>query len=373
LIIRLIAAAENLMTSFEEFKARHDKRLDALEQHVVRQNRRDVLGGVGDPVNGDLGRERAAIGQFVKGDDRELKSVSGHEVGEDLAGGYLVLPQMSSSMTKRIFDLSPIRRLSRVVTLDAAGSWQEPLDDQSSSAEWVGERQARPVLDGAELALLTIHLCELYGNTRITQKLLDLSFVDLGLWIEGKLADRFARAESLAYVSGTGVGQPEGFLNLATSTDPDATRARNTLQYVPSGGASSITADGLRNLYWTMRAPHRSNAVWLMASATANSIDLLKLGSGEYLWRPSMSTTEPPSLLGRPVFFDENMPAVSGGNYPIALADLQRGYTIVYRLGMRFLRDPFSDKPHVHVYCYRRTGGAVALTDAIKLMKIGTS
>jgi HK97 family phage major capsid protein len=122
-----------------------------------------------------------------------------------------------------------------------------------------------------------------------------------------------------------------------------------------------------------MRAPHRSNAVWLMASATANSIDLLKLGSGEYLWRPSMSTTEPPSLLGRPVFFDENMPAVSGGNYPIALADLQRGYTIVDRLGMRFLRDPFSDKPHVHVYCYRRTGGAVALTDAIKLMKIGTS
>ena len=364
------AAVERLESTAVEAIQGLRGRVDQLEKHVIRQGR--PLAGGSD--GGDLLAERKAIGQFVRtGGDIEMKSVSGHEVGEDPAGGYLVLPQMSASMTKRIFDLSPIRRLSRVVTLDAAGSWQEPLDDDDTSAEWVSERQARPVLDSAELALLTVHLCELYGNTRITQKLLDLSFVDIGAWVEGKLADRFARAESLAYVSGNGVGQPEGFLSLATSTDPDSTRTRNTLQYVPSGNASAITADGLRNLYWTMRAPHRANAVWLMASATANSIDLLKLGSGEYLWRQSMSATEPPSLLGRPVYFDENMPAVSGGNFPIALADFQRGYTIVDRLGMRFLRDPYTDKPNVLIYAYRRTGGAVALTDAIKLMKIGTA
>jgi len=228
------------------------------------------------------------------------------------------------------------------------------------------------VLPAAELALLDIPLNEMYGNTRITQKLLDLAYADVGVWLEQRLADRFGRTEALAYVSGSGVGQPEGFMTLATSTDGDLTRARNVLQYIPSGSASAITADGLRDLYWTLRASHRANAVWLMASATANSIDKLKSGDGTYIWRDSSTSGVSPMLLGRPVEFDENMPAVSGGNYPIALADFRRGYTIVDRAGMRFLRDPYSDKPNVLIYAYRRTGG-VALTDAIKLLKISTS
>lgn len=110
-----------------------------------------------------------------------------------------------------------------------------------------------------------------------------------------------------------------------------------------------------------------------MASATANAIDKLKAGDGSYFWRDSSAAGVPPSLLGRPVEFDENMPAIAGGSYPIAFGDFAAGYLIVDRQGMKFLRDPYSDKPHVHVYCYRRTGGNVALTDAIKLLKVGTS
>jgi HK97 family phage major capsid protein len=67
------------------------------------------------------------------------------------------------------------------------------------------------------------------------------------------------------------------------------------------------------------------------------------------------------------------MPSVGAGNCAIAFGDFGAGYLIVDRQGMKFLRDPYSDKPHVHVYCYRRTGGNVALTDAIKLLKVGTA
>ena len=143
---------------------------------------------------------------------------------------------------------------------------------------------------------------------------------------------------------------------------------------MPSGDASTITADGLRDLYWKLRAPHRPNASWIMASATANVVDKLKFtATGEYIWRDSSTAGAPPTLLGRPVEFDENMPSVAGGNYPIAFGDFRAGYLIVDWSGMKFLRDTYSDKPNVHIYCYRRTGGGVALTDAIKLLKIGTS
>lgn len=342
----------------------------AVEKLELRMNRPGVASSFrGD---GDLDRERKAVGAFVRnGDDAELKAVSTLEVGVDPAGGYVVLPQMSKTMIKRIWDQSPIRRLARVVTIETGDAWQEPIDDDDAIAEWVGERQARPVLDAPELGLLTVPLSELFSNVKVTQKLLDLSFHDIGQWVEGKLADRFARSENEAYVKGNAVGKPQGFLSLATSTADDFTRPRNTLQHVMSGAPETITVDGLKDFYWALRAAHRGNAVWLMASATANTLDKLKNDGGDYLWRDSSTAGAPPTLLGREVLFCEDMPAVGAGAYPVAFGDFQAGYLILDRAGIRFLRDPYSDKPHVHIYAYRRTGGGVANADAIKLLKVG--
>ena len=77
-------------------------------------------------------------------------------------------------------------------------------------------------------------LSEVFSNVKVTQKLLDLSFINVGSWVEGKLADRFARSEGEAYVLGNSVGRPQGFMTLPTSTAADFTRPRGTLQYVPS-------------------------------------------------------------------------------------------------------------------------------------------
>lgn len=90
------------------------------------------------------------------------------------------------------------------------------------------------------------------------------------------------------------------------------------------------------------------------------------------MWRDSSTSGAPPTLLGRPVEFCEDMPALSAVTFPIAFANWKAGYLIVDHAGMKFLRDPFTSKPHVLIYAYRRTGGGVALTDAIKLLKIST-
>src|SRR6266511_3993493 len=103
-----------------------------------------------------------------------------------------------------------------------------------------------------------------------------------------------------------------------------------------------------------------------MSSATASAVDKLKAStSGEYLWRNAMSAGEPPTLLGRPVEIDENMPAIAGNSYPILFGDFQRGYLIVERAGLKMLRDPFTSKPNVVFYCYRRVGGGLADCDAL--------
>ena len=66
------------------------------------------------------------------------------------------------------------------------------------------------------------------------------------------------------------------------------------------------------------------------------------------------------------------MPAVAVGTFPVACGDFNRGYLIVDWKGVKFLPDPFTSKPNVIFYAYRRNGGAVADFDAIKFMKIST-
>ena len=43
------------------------------------------------------------------------------------------------------------------------------------------------------------------------------------------------------------------------------------------------------------------------------------------------------------------------------------------RQGVRVLRDPFSSKPFVQFYTTKRVGGDLIDSDAIKLLKFGTS
>jgi len=70
------------------------------------------------------------------------------------------------------------------------------------------------------------------------------------------------------------------------------------------------------------------------------------------------------------VEFSEDMPDVAAGAYPIAFGNWQLGYLIIDKPGIRYLRDPFTSKPNLLFYAYRRTGGQVANFDAIELLKI---
>ena len=315
-----------------------------------------------------IAAEHKAFGSFVKSGSTEEFKALGTDV--DPAAGYLTGTEFSRMINQKVHDASPIRRLARVITSSAAVDWVEPVDFSDLGANWVTERASRSETTNPEVGELKIPLREVYALQTVTQKLLDLSFVDIGSWIQGKIADKFARTEGLAFVSGDGVSAPAGFMTYPTDAASDATRALWTLQHVKSGHATLVTADGLRDVYWALRAPYRANSSWIMNSATANAIDKLKDGNGDYLWRNGQTAGAPSSLLGRPVEFDENMPAIGAGLNPIAFGDFTKGYTITEWNGLKPMQDPYTDRPNVIFYAYKRVGGGVSNSEAIKLLKI---
>ncbi len=318
--------------------------------------------------NNDIAAEKKALSDYARY-GTEIKTMS---AGSDPDGGYGVTSQLSADINRRLYDSSPIRQICRVVEVGSFDSYSEPLQIGDASATWVGENTVRPATTTPTLGLLNIPVNELYALQPVTQRLLDDSRFDMAGFVTERVTDRFARSEGTAFVNGTGVGQPQGFMTIPTDTAADFTRDYKKIQLVVSGSASEVTFDGLKSLFWTMRAPHRANASWLMSSATASQVDSLKDGNGRYIWRDFIAADLPPTLLGRPVYFSEDMPGVAGNAFPIAFANWKSAYVIADKPGVRWLRDPFSSKPNVLFYGYRRTGGGVCDTDALKLLKIST-
>lgn len=353
------AALSKAASDYKSLSAQVDK----IESKLGRP-----IGGMPANDNDSLASERKSLADFIRR-DIAIKSGTGMSASSDPDGGYGVTPQLSTEIEKRLFNISPIRQICRTVQVGSFDSYQEPMQIGDTGATWVGESEARPNSTTATLGMLDVHVDELYSMQPVTQRLIDDSRFDVAGFVVDRISERFARAEGTAFVVGTGFNQPKGFLSYDTDSAADFTRDHNKLQYVVSGGATTITLDGIKNLFWTLRASHRANGSWVMSSATANALDLLKTGNGDYLYRPSVSVDAPPTLLGRPIYISEDMPAIGAGTYPIAFGNFN-SYVVAEKPGVRFLRDPFSSKPNVLFYAYRRVGGGISDTDGIKLLKV---
>jgi HK97 family phage major capsid protein len=216
---------------------------------------------------------------------------------------------------------------------------------------------------------------------KASQKVLDDAALNVEDWLGNKVVSRFARQEAAAFISGNGVLKPRGILSYPTATTADATRAWGTLQHVITGHASSFIApttsaspaDCLVDTVYSLKATYRIGARWFMNSLTAGTVRKFKDADGKFVWTDRISENQPPLLLGYPVEFAEDLPDVGAGNFPIMFGDLSAAYQVVDRLGIRVLRDPYTQKGWVLFYSTMRVGGAVVNSEALKLLKVAAS
>lgn len=374
-LTKAAATVNDLKGRADTLEARIDTERKEREEMELRMNRDRWHGGRAPATEVAVAAEHKAIASFIRTGDEtgfaEVKSLA--RVGSDPDGGYLVTPALSQTIQRRVFDASPIARLARRVTIDTGDAFEEPIDDSDIGAEWVTETAPRPGLQTPKLRLLRVPCHEIYTNQTVTQRLLDDSRFEVGSWITDKIADKFARSEGAAFISGDGTNKPQGILAYPTSTDDDGTRDWFTIQHINTGANGSLAttnpADKLIDLVHALRAPYRANAMWLMNRRTAAMVRKIKTGDGQFLWTDGLSEGQPNRLLGFPAMIDEEMPDPAPGSLSIAFGDFRTGYLIVEKVGVRMLRDPYTSKPSVQFYAYRRVGGALANGEAVKLLR----
>ena len=289
-------------------------------------------------------------------------------------GGFAVPKVIDQAIIKKLIDISPIRQIAQVVQIGTS-DYKKLADIGGISSGWVGETAARSATNTPQLAQIAPTMGELYANPQATQVMLDDVQFDAEAWLGASLAEEFARAEGAAFISGDGTNKPTGFLTGTPVATADSARAWGVLQYTASGGAAAMptSADTFITLVHSLKAGYRQGAQWVTSKTLLATLRSYKDSTGQYLWQPSLQAGVPSQFLGYMVTEAEDMPVVAGNAFPLAFGDFGTGYLIVDRMGVRTLRDPYSNKPYVGFYSTKRAGGIVQNSEAIKLLKISIS
>jgi HK97 family phage major capsid protein len=326
----------------------------------------------GEDVPADIEGYKAysgVLGKYLRKGEKVLDLVEHKALssGSDPDGGYLVRPVYATGIIERIFESSPMRQLASVQMI-GTDEYKILQDPNEADAGWVGETQERPQTNTPQVSEKSIFAHEVYAKPRASQKNLEDAFMNVEAWLARKVADKFARMEATAFVSGNGVAKPRGILTYTAGT------AWGQIEQVVSTSNGAFTYAGLLNVMTSLKEPFHSGASWLTRRQSVASIMLLTDGDGRYIFQPILTGNfNQTPLLGYTLRYATDMPAVATDALAMAFGNFGEGYQIVDRIGISVLRDPFSAKPHIEFYARRRVGGDVVNFDAIKLLKLSAS
>ena len=226
------------------------------------------------------------------------------QVGTDSEGGYLVPDEYERTLIEALEDQNIFRQLAHVI--------------HTSS----GDRKI-PVVDA--FGQVSIGAYKLATMIKISEELLNDSVFDMPAYIAKEFARRIGAAEEEAFFTGNGTGKPLGILAATGGAETGVTAA----------AADKITMDEVIDLFYSLRAPYRRNAVFIMNDATVKALRKLKDGQGQYLWQPSITAGTPDTILNRPVYTSGFMPTLATGNKTILFGDLGY-YWVADREGRSF-------------------------------------
>ena len=299
----------------------------------------------------------------------ELRSTLSTTTGE--SGGYSVIPQLDENVMKRLTDDSVMRQICNVVRLPVGAKEYKKL--VSAGGAVIGhatEGTARGETATPKMNEVSIQLNAIYAYPKTTQEILDFGGVDILGWLTEEISESFAETEETDLTSGDGNKKSKGFLAYPRTTADDKARPFGTLQKMEIG-KMKLNADVLIDLLYSLHSKYRKNAVWVMNSQTAGTLQKLKNGNGDYIWREGLQVGSPSTLLGLPVYYLETMPNAEASQPFLAVGDFKRGYTIVdHESGVRTRPDNLTEAGFYKVHTDKYLGGGVVDSNAIKVLEM---
>lgn len=331
------------------------------------------VGGDGDASAAKLVEDRKSFeAWFKKQDLKDFARVKAVSTDSGPAGGWAIPETINSTIVERERNQSPMRALCSVTTATDENYFRL-VNLGGATYGWVGETEARPETTAPTFQKLHPAFGEVYANPATTQRALDaMSVISAEQWLANEVAIGFSEGQNAAFTSGTGVKKPKGILSYTLSTSVDGTRSDGQIQYVASGTSNTWVADTLLATMYALKQGYMNGSAWVMSRLGQLAVMKLKgTQNDHYLWQPSIAAGQPATLLGFPVYTNDDMPALQAGANAAIFGNFKRGYEIVdVPQSMSFLRDPFTNKPYVQFYSTKLVGGHVIDDRALKVYQL---
>ena len=279
--------------------------------------------------------------------------------GVDSEGGYLVPDEFENTLVSGMEEEGSIRSLAHVFTT-SNGVHKIPVVRTKGSANWIDEGGSYGDSDDV-FGQEQIDAHKVGTVIKVSEELLNDSAFDLEKYFQEEFARRIGAKEDEAFIVGDGNKKPTGILNVTGGAEIGVTAASD----------KAITADEIIDLYYSIKAPYRKNAVWILNDSTVRAVRKLKDSNGQYLWQPAIREGDPNTLMGKKILTSPYMPAIASGQKVVLFGDFSF-YWIGDRQGITFkrLNERYADMGQVGFLASKRVDGKLVLPEAIKVLQM---
>jgi HK97 family phage major capsid protein len=267
-----------------------------------------------------LGRKRSAV--------LKIQNSFGSEVPAD--GGFLIPEILRSEILQVALEEAIVRPRAQVIPMDSLRVPIPMIDVTSNVSSVFGgvvcywtEEAAQLVESQASFGRVVLDAKKLTGYAEVPNELL-ADAPAFGSFFDTIFPRALAWFEDIAFMTGTGVGEPLGFVNCPASIQV-ATQAGQATK--------TIVWENVVGMYSRMLPTALGRAVWICSIDTFPELATMALSvgtGGGPVWMGNYTNpgtnTPPVSILGRPVFFTEKTPAL-GTTGDISFVDF--GYYLV--------------------------------------------
>ncbi|REO51882.1 phage major capsid protein, partial [Mycobacterium tuberculosis] len=286
----------------------------------------------------------------------------------DTAGGFLIPAALDPAiLLSGDGSTNPIRQVARVVQTTSE-VWRG-VTSEGAEAHWYSEAQevsddsptlAQPAVPSYRGSCWIPFSLEIEGDAA--------GFV---AEVGRVLADSVEQLQAAAFVSGSGNGEPTGFVSALTGT-ADYT--------VTGAGTEAVVAADVYALQSALPPRFQSNSAFAANLSTINVLRQAETANGALKF-PSLHAS-PPMLAGKHIWEVSNMDtvdaAVTATNYPLVLGDWKQ-FIITDRVG-----STVELVPHVFggnrrptgqrgFFCWFRVGSDVLVDNAFRVLKVQTT
>lgn len=351
----------NIMDLTKEIE--RESRLTAIDAEMSKPTSSPILSNPTKPQTNEQPKKGVATDEYkdsmlnaLRSNFRRISNIL--QEGVDADGGYLVPVEYDTRLIEGLTEENIMRKLA--TTIKTGAERKINIGASTPAAAWIDEGGALTFGD-AKFEQINLDAHKLHVAVKVTEELLYDNVFNLESYILNKFAKALANAEEDAFLNGDGTGKPLGIFAETGGGQVGVTAA----------SATTITADEVINLIYSLKRPYRKNAVFIINDQTLAILRKLKDGNGAYVWQPSYQVGEPDSLLGYPVHTSAYVPTVAAGKPVIAFGDFSY-YNIGDRGSRSFaeLKELFAGNGMVGFVAKERVDGRLVLPEAVQILKM---